>query len=260
MKISIIAPCYNESENVYKLYTELLPVVEDMVTHGVEISGQAIDSAEIIFVDDGSRDGTTIKLRETFIGTHDPRVAIKFLKHEMNLGLGAAIRTGFTNATGDVVVTVDSDGTYKFSEIPSLLAYLTPGIDIVTASPYHPRGNVVGVPANRLILSRGSSMIYRFLVDWKLYTYTSLFRAYRSNVIKEIHFDANDFLAGTEILVKAILNGYKATEFPAELYKRMFGVSKAKIARTIISHLRFQFWVLLQRLKSLFGVKSIQKD
>jgi dolichol-phosphate mannosyltransferase len=255
MKLSIIAPCYNEVENVTKLHDELLPVVEALVLHGWENAPEKVQAAEIIFVDDGSRDGTSAKLQEVFGSQPQAGVSFKFIQHATNLGLGAAIRTGFKQADGDWVITVDSDGTYQFTTIPALLACLVPGVDLVTASPYHPQGNVVGVPANRLIFSRGSSLIYRWLVDWHLYTYTCLFRAYRAEVIQNIRFEANDFLAGTEILVKAILSGYHAAEFPAVLYRRMYGVSKARIAQTILSHLRFQGWVLLQRLRMLFGFK-----
>ena len=156
------------------------------------------------------------------------------------------------------MVTVDSDGSYKFSEIPALLALMSPGVDIITASPYHPRGSVVGVPAFRLILSRGSSFIYRILVNRHVYTYTCLFRAYRSEVVKIIPFESNGFLAGTEILVKAMLKGYRVVEFPAVLYKRMYGVSKAKIAQTIVSHLKFQMWVLLYRIQMLIRHETRQ--
>jgi dolichol-phosphate mannosyltransferase len=256
MKLSIIAPCYNEVENVGKLHDELLPVVEEMVMQNGKDSAESINSVEIIFVDDGSRDDTSSRLQEAFRNNNKPGIKFKFLKHDTNLGLGAALRTGFKNAEGEKVVTVDSDGTYKFSEIPALLACLVPGVDIVTASPYHPKGSVIGVPAYRLVLSRGSSLIYRFLVDWNIYTYTCLFRAYRPAVIKDIQFEANDFLGGTELLVKALLKGYKAAEIPAVLHRRMYGVSKAKIAQTIMSHLRFQGWVLIQRLRMMFGLKS----
>lgn len=256
MVLSIIAPCFNEVENVGKLHDELLPVVEEMVKQGGKDGAEGIDSAEIIFVDDGSRDGTSSRLQEAFSKTNKPGIKFMFLKHDTNLGLGAALRTGFTNADGDILITVDSDGTYKFSEITALLACLTPGVDIVTASPYHPKGNVIGVPAYRLLLSRGSSLIYRFLVDWNIHTYTSLFRAYRSDVIKHISFKADDFLAGTELLVKALLKGYRAAEIPAALHKRMYGVSKAKIAQTTLSHLRFQAWVLFQRLRLILGMKA----
>ena len=258
MKLSIIVPCYNEMDNVSKLHDELLPVVNEIVINGRDNSPEAIQSAEIVFVDDGSRDQTFSKLNECFGGEDQAKVTFKFVKHETNLGLGAAIRTGFSNASGDILVTVDSDGTYKFSEIPALLSFLTPDVEIVTASPYHPKGGVVGVPAYRLFLSRGSSAIYRILVDRHVYTYTCLFRAYRSGVIKEIQFKSNGFLAGTELLVKAILKGYHVAELPAVLHKRIYGVSKAKIAQTIYSHLGFQWWVFGYRLRSILGLKHRQ--
>lgn len=91
-------------------------------------------------------------------------------------------------------------------------------------------------------------MIYRLLVNWNLHTYTSLFRVYRRHVVKSIQFESDGFLAGTEILVKAMLAGYQVAEYPAVLYSRVFGESKAKIKRTIQAHLRFQFRVLLHRL------------
>jgi dolichol-phosphate mannosyltransferase len=161
MKLSIIVPCYNEVENVTKLSNELLPVVEGLLIHGGNESPDIFHSVEMIFVDDGSRDGTYSRLKECF-RNNNAGVSFKFLMHETNLGLGAAIRTGFLNADGDIVVTVDSDGTYKFSEIPGLLSLLTSEVDIVTASPYHPQGGVVGVPAYRLFLSRGSSLYTEF--------------------------------------------------------------------------------------------------
>jgi dolichol-phosphate mannosyltransferase len=258
MKLSIIVPCYNEVDNVSKLHDELLPIVEDMVIHGWKNAMEEVRSAEMVFVDDGSGDGTFSKLKECFASGNKSGVAFKFLKHETNLGLGAAIRTGFSNADGDILVTVDSDGTYKFSEIPAFLSFLTPEVDIVTASPYHPMGGVIGVPAYRLFLSRGSSVLYRILVDWNVHTYTCLFRAYRAKVVRDIHFGSNGFLAGTEILVNAMLKGYRVVEFPAVLHRRIYGVSKAKITQTILSHLRFQGWVLLYRMKSIIGLKAKQ--
>ena len=255
MKLSIIVPCYNEVDNVDKLHGELLPVVEKVVLHGWKNATEEICTAEIIFVDDGSRDNTFARLLDAFGGCTRSDVLIKFLQHKTNLGLGAAIRTGFNHADGDIIVTVDSDGSYEFAEIPALLAYLVADIDIVTASPYHPMGRVIGVPAHRLLLSRGSSALYRILVDWDVYTYTCLFRAYRSRVIKGLHFRSDDFLAGTEILVNAMLEGYHVAEFPAVLHKRMYGASKAKILRTIVSHLKFQGFVLFYRMQLMVGLQ-----
>jgi dolichol-phosphate mannosyltransferase len=253
MNLSIIVPCYNEVDNISRLHDELLPVVEEMVGQRWNNTSEEIGSAEIIFVDDGSRDETLSRLKECFSGESKTELVFKFLRHKTNLGLGAAIRTGFSNAEGDVLITVDSDGTYKFSEIPVLLSFLTHGVAIVTASPYHPLGGVVGVPAYRLILSKGSSFLYRVLVDWHVHTYTCLFRAYRPEVIKDICFESDGFLAGTEILVKTILKGYPVAEFPSVLHKRMYGASKARIVQTILSHLRFQWWIVLQRLRRISG-------
>jgi dolichol-phosphate mannosyltransferase len=238
MDLSIVIPCYNEAVNVPKIQAEFLPVATELAK---------TRSLEVVFVDDGSTDGTWQALVDTF--GNDPHVAVKFEKHQVNRGLGAAIRTGFAAACGEVIVTTDSDGTYSFSKVPELLSSLTPDIDIVTASPYHPAGGVEGVPAYRLVLSRGSSAIYRLLVSWRVHTYTCLFRAYRRQVVEHITFESDGFLAGTELLVKAMLTGYRVAEYPAVLYRRVFGTSKAKLMRTILAHLRFQGRILLHRLK-----------
>ena len=239
MELSIIIPCYNETENVPKIQNELLPVLKNLIE---------TTSIELIFVDDGCTDGTLDALKSVFTNAPIPEVKVRYEQHPRNLGLGAAIRTGFSVASGEVIVTTDSDGTYKFASIPSLLEKLQNGVDIVTASPYHPAGGVVGVPGNRLIFSQGASLLYRILVDWQVHTYTCLFRAYRREVIDNISFESNNFLAGTELMVKAMLAGYHVAEFPAILYSRAYGVSKAKIKQTIVEHLDFQAKILGHRL------------
>ncbi|NLE45701.1 MAG: glycosyltransferase family 2 protein [Chloroflexi bacterium] len=248
MDLSIVLPCYNEAENIAKIRRELLPVATELTRDY---------SLEVVFVDDGSTDGTWLALTEAFGGA-DVQIPVRFERHRANRGLGAALRTGLSAACGEVVVTTDSDGTYKFSEIPALLSCLVSGVDVVTASPYHPAGSVAGVPAYRLVLSRGSSTIYRLLVDWRVHTYTALFRAYRRAVVESITFEADGFLAGTELLVKSMLAGYHVAEYPAILHSRSFGVSKAKLVRTILAHLRFQVRILLHRLHLTTLVRQMQ--
>jgi len=253
MKLSVVVPCFNEEDNIDKLKSEFFPVMEKLL--GSSVDGEQIDSIEVVFVDDGSSDGTYVALKNAFGSFNHPSISIKFEKHEANRGLGAAVRTGFGSVTGDIIVTTDSDGTYHFSTIPALLEHLGGKVSIVTASPYHPKGEVVGVPGYRIFLSKGSSLIYRILLSWKVHTYTALYRAYRREVVDNITFGANDFLGGTELLVKAMLKGYQVDEFPAALHQRMFGVSKAKLVRTIKSHLNFQFRLILHRLhlRSMFA-------
>ncbi len=240
MDLSIVIPCYNEIDNITKIEEEFLPVALELAK---------TRSLEIIFVDDGSKDGTLHALKEMLGRMGELPVEIQFERHETNRGLGAALRTGLAATRGQIVVTTDSDGTYKFSEIPRLLSYLTPDVDIVTASPYHPEGDVAGVPVYRLILSQGSSAIYRVLVDWRVHTYTCLFRAYRRQVVEKVTFESDGYLAGTELMVKAMLMGYQVAEYPAVLHSRMFGISKAKLIRTILAHLGFQKSILLHRLR-----------
>jgi dolichol-phosphate mannosyltransferase len=246
-EISIVIPCYNEAGNVAHLLEEFYPAILGLLQPHYPEPALA-KSVEVIFVDDGSQDNTLELLRKFFLEKSCPGVSFRCERHRINRGLGAALRTGFAACSGDIIVTTDSDGTYRFEEIPNLLKCLQPGIDIVTASPYHPKGGVMGVPVYRLILSRGSSLVYRILVRWDIYTYTALFRVYSRQVIEEVQFEADGFLAGTELLVKSMLKGYKVAEYPAVLYSRRLGVSKARLLHTMLAHLRFQGWILVDRL------------
>ena len=254
MKLSVVVPCYNEEDNIDKLSTEFFPIITKLIGNCLPDGGQ-VEAIEVVFVDDGSRDSTYKALVDAFAHYGHPAISVKFEKHSVNRGLGAALRTGFEASSGEIIVTTDSDGTYHFSTIPVMLEHLTKDVAIVTASPYHPRGEVVGVPGYRIFLSRGSSLLYRLLLNWRIHTYTALYRAYRRDVVDQIHFAANDFLGGTELMVKAMLKGYKVDEFPAALHRRMFGVSKAKLLKTIKSHLTFQGRLVLHRLhiRSMFA-------
>lgn len=236
MDLSIVIPCCNEEDSAPALVDKFFPVVEQL---------RRDRSVEVVFVDDGSTDATYRILQEITAN----QTAMRIVQHPWNLGLGAAIRTGFNAAEGEVVITADSDGTYRFDQIPLLLAYLKPGIDIVTASPYHRDGGIENVPAYRIILSRGSSLIYQIIVDRHIATYTALFRAYRREVTRRVPFYSTGFLAGTELMVNAMLMGYRVAEYPTVLHARAAGASKAKIFRIIRAHLRFQWSVLLRRLK-----------
>lgn len=236
MKLSVIIPAYNESEGVASTSQSLRSVLPYL---------KMKYDIEIIFVNDGSKDDTGRLLTETFADLPE----VKVVSHEVNKGLGAAIRTGFAHCTGDVVITTDFDGTYSFKTIPLLLERMNvENVDIVTASPYHPRGAVEGVPRYRLMFSFGASLLYRLLVRWDVYTWTALFRAYRRPVIETISFDNNGFLAGTELLVKAISAGYKVSEYPTTLHVRQFGQSSIKLMRVTKAHLRYQLRILKKEL------------
>jgi dolichol-phosphate mannosyltransferase len=238
MNLSLVIPCFNESDSIAELHKQFSAIRSQLAQYG---------AFELVLVDDGSSDDTYARLSEAFAGWEN----VTIVQHERNRGLGAALRTGFAHARGDVIVTTDSDGTYPFTTIPALLALLRPGIDIVTASPYHPKGGVDGVPAYRLLFSKGASSMYRVLLDPQLHTYTAMYRAYRREVIERIPTTSDGFLMVTELLVGALLEGYRVAEFPAVLRVRRYGQSKARVWQITRSHLRFQAHVLRRRIAML---------
>ncbi len=226
LDLSIVIPCYNEAEGIPTMRNRIGQVLPELRQRG---------SVELILVDDGSRDNTGELLASAFRDVPEARI----VTHDRNRGLGAALRTGFAHSRGTVIVTCDSDGTYPFAEIPALLDRLTPDVDIVTASPYHPGGGIENVPAYRVAISKSASLCYRLLVDWNIHTYTALFRACRREVVERIATHADGFLMVTELLVEARLAGYRIAEYPTTLRVRRYGQSKAKVLRITRTHLRY---------------------
>ena len=231
--VSIIIPCFNESEGIEPLKIKLLPVLEKL---------RLLGSVELIFVDDGSTDDTVLKLQLCF------GQLAQIVSHQSNRGIWAAILTGLAHSTGKIVCTIDSDCTYDPLELVNLLDLISADVHIVTGSPYHPKGTVRNVPAWRLVLSKGLSQIYRLVLPRKLYTYTSIFRAYRREILETVPTMSPGFLGLVEILVEAILRRYKVVEYPTQLSSRVFGQSKLRVARVILSHFKYISKLIFRRL------------
>jgi len=195
--------------------------------------------------DDGSKDGTVRAVRNAFASFGKVRI----VEHGHNRGAGAAMRTGFQQATGEILCTIDADCTFDPMEIPKLLEAMEQNhADIAIGSPYHPDGGVENVLPWRLLLSKGASVMHRSISRSKLYSYTSFLRAYRREVLQRVPFESDGFVAVTEILMKALLCGYSAVEVPTVLRRRVTGVSKMNVYRNVISHLRLGCSVLYWRL------------
>lgn len=237
--VSIIIPCFNESEGIEPLKTKLLPVLEKL---------RLFRSVELIFVDDGSTDDTFLKLEQSF------GQEAQIVRHQKNRGIWAAIKTGFTYSTGKIICSIDSDCTYHPKQLFELLNLINRA-DVVTASPYHPRGSVKNVPGWRLFLSKGLSQVYRLVLPQKLHTYTSMFRAYRREVLQTVPTTHPGFLGLVEIVAEAMLRGYKVVEYPTELSNRMFGQSKLRVARVILSHLKYISKLVVRRRRLI--VKNV---
>jgi Predicted xylanase/chitin deacetylase len=231
--VSIVVPCFNEELALHYLSNTL---------KSVEATLEKDYDLRFIFVDDCSTDKTWNSLHELF-GT---KPNSKFLKHERNRGVAAAILTGMREAETEIVCSIDCDCTYDPHELRNMIPLLTDEVDLVTASPYHPQGAVRNVPSWRLSLSKASSFLYRQVLRQKLHTYTSCFRAYRRSAVLGLSVKENGFLGVAEMLGRLDLSGKKIVEYPATLEVRLFGWSKMKILRTIAGHLR-----LLSRLAAM---------
>ena len=237
MKVSILVPCWNEAEGLASLFERL----------SVLMRGRERDW-EVIAVNDGSHDQTG-----PMLDAEASRVPwFRVLHHKGNRGLGAALRTGFASARGEIVCTIDSDCTYPPERLPEFVARIEHGADLVTASPWHPDNRRADASKFRVGLSRSASKVYRVMVGARVHTYTCLFRAYRRSRLKDIQFDSSGFSAVTEIMVKAILTGCRVEEVAMPLEARRFGVSKMSIRKAMVGHLNLMSstakWVAVHRL------------
>jgi dolichol-phosphate mannosyltransferase len=224
--VSIVIPVFNEEDGISQLQQRLA---------SLRAAWDKSLDLEFIFVDDGSADRTIELLRETF--QNEPGVTI--LAHEHNRGIGAAFRTGFSRCRGHIVCTIDADCSYGPENLQRLVAVLkAERAGIAVASPYHPEGAVEGVPRWRLVLSRTCSALYGLIAPVRLYTYTSVFRAYSRDVIDSVSFHEDGFVSASEILIRAAEVGYRIVEVPMTLHSRKIGQTKMKILRTIRGHLR----------------------
>lgn len=236
--VTIVVPCFNEEATLPYLSNTLRSVQADMENHF---------DLRFIFIDDSSRDGTFDALKMLFGSWPNCTVA----RHTRNLGVAASILHGVRLAQTEVVCSIDCDCTYDPHDLRNMIPLLTENIDLVTASPYHPEGEVRNVPGWRLGLSRVASFLYRQVLRQKLSTYTSCFRVYRRSSVVDLRLRETGFLGVAETLGRLDLRGAKIVEHPATLEVRLFGQSKMKVLRTIRGHLK-----LLARLSAMrFGHK-----
>lgn len=238
--ITIVIPCYNEAQT--------LPFLSGTID-AVEAALSDKYIAEFLFVDDGSSDATWELLNQHF-GSRD---GCRCIRHERNQGITAAVMSGIKAAHTEIVCSIDCDCSYDPLELKQMIPLLTEGVDVVTASPYHPEGGVRNVPGWRLSLSAGASWLYRRVLHSPLHTFTSCFRVYRRSSVVDLPVQQTGFLGMAEILGQLLLRNGRVVEHPAVLNVRLFGASKMKTLRTIAGHLGLMSQLLKQRL---FGSRS----
>jgi dolichol-phosphate mannosyltransferase len=239
MKISIVAPMYNEESNIE---TTLSKIKTELISNNYH-------DYELIFVNDGSKDDTWEKAKKISLNETNLKVA----GYAVNQGRGKAIRTGINNAIGDIIVTIDFDLSYDANHIIRMVKELEENeiVDAVLASCYMPGGQTIGIPAFRLFLSKTANLLYRNAFTPKVYTSTCVVRAYRKHVIKNLDLESNDKEIHLEIISKLLANNYKIKEIPGTLTRRKVGKSKFKFTAHSISHILF---FIQERPFALFGI------
>jgi len=204
-KISVILPAYNEEKAIGKVIDDVSSVMKQ---EGYDF--------EIIVVDDGSTDRTAETARS--------RGAV-LLRHSANKGVGAARKTGVLNSSGDIVVMLDSDGTYPAKSIPELLKYI-PEYDQVIGARTTEQGafRMVRQPVKWIMFQLAS-----FLAKQKIPDLNSGFRALKKEILlKYLYLIPNGFSCVSTMTLSFLCNNHSVKYVPVEYYKRT-GKSKFRI-------------------------------
>jgi dolichol-phosphate mannosyltransferase len=233
--LSVVVPMFNERDCVEFLITSLDGI-------GAALSQQY--DLEFLLIDDGSTDETVELLRDATAGRSNYRI----IEHGRNRGIAAAIQTGIRAARHEIVVSTDCDGSYDPMLIASMAPLLQSGVDLVTASPYHPQGRIENVPEWRLKLSRLASRLYACVCRHKLSCYTSCFRVYRRSTVAGIELENERFVGVAELMWKILDRGGRVVEHPALLRSRVAGQSKMRVIRATLGHLRLIGRIAWRRL------------
>ncbi len=209
--ISVVIPAYNEEENIEPLYRKLKEVLKSIG-----------EDYEILFVDDGSTDGTFEVLKR--IAKEDKRVRV--IRFRRNYGQTAAMYAGFEHARGDVIVTMDADLQNDPEDIPRLLNKMREGFDIVSGWRKDRKDPLL----SRRIPSRIANWIISKVTGVELHDYGCTLKAYRADIAKRyrLYGDMHRFLPA---LAKRF--GARITEIPVRHHPRIYGKSKYGIDRTV---------------------------
>jgi len=225
--ITIFFPCYNEEQNVERVTREALAVAKSIS-----------DDYEIIIVNDGSKDRTG-EIADR-LARENP--AVRTIHHEKNLGYGAALQSGFKNATKELVFYTDGDGQFKIEEIVKLLP-LIEEYDIVS-----------GYRLKRMdpFIRKVNAFLWGLLVNTlfkiRVRDVDCAFKLYRRKIFEEITLTSQGALIDTEILAKAKAKGYRIAEVGVNHYPRLAGRQTGAKLSVII-----KAFVELLKLKNSFS-------
>jgi glycosyltransferase involved in cell wall biosynthesis len=201
--LSLVVPVYNERESLTALHAEIAAV-----------TGECSLAVEMIFVDDGSTDGSWDVVKE--LATHDPRV--RGLRFRRNFGKAAALQAGFRLARGNRLITLDADLQDDPAEIPNFLKQLDHGYDLVSGWK-----KVRHDPWHKVLPSRVFNALVTGLTGVKLHDHNCGMKAYVAAVVREMHLYGE---MHRYITVLAAAKGFRVGELIIHHRARRFGRSK----------------------------------
>jgi glycosyltransferase involved in cell wall biosynthesis len=208
IQVSVVIPVYDERENIAPLAAELLPVVRSL---GVPV--------EVIFVDDGSRDGTAAELA-ALVARESEIVVVRLRR---NFGKAEALMAGFREARGETIVTLDGDLQDDPAEIPRLLAALDEGHDLVSGWKRERRD-----PIGKRLASKVFNGVTRKVSGIELHDLNCGFKAYRAEVVRSLALAGDQY---RYIPVLAAAEGFRVSELAVNHRPRRHGKSKYGLER-----------------------------
>jgi glycosyltransferase involved in cell wall biosynthesis len=216
--ISVFLPVFNDQATIGDLVKDALSVLPSFT-----------DDYEVILVDDGSTDDSGA-IADALARESGP---VKVIHHPQNQGYGAALRTGFQNATGDLIFYTDGDGQYDILELALLIPLMTDGVDVVN-------GYKLKRQDNRY--RRASGAVYnslaRFLFRLPIRDVDCDFRLIRRSAMERIRLVKSSGAICVELVRKLSIAGCVFREVPVHHYPRLHGKSQfftpRSIARTIV--------------------------
>lgn len=198
--LTIVIPCYNERENIITIVEKILET--------------PILNKEIIVVDDMSTDGTREILEEKV----KPLVS-KIVYHQQNGGKGAALKTGFAHATGDMVIIQDADLEYDPMEYEQVIAPIVKGeADVVYGSRFlasKAKGYVTNRMANKFLTQLSNLFTHLKLTDME-----TCYKAFKREIIQSVDIEEKRFGFEPEITAKISRMDIRIKEVPISYYPR----------------------------------------